>query len=98
MAQYVGPSCVLRLFSQLNLRLVFTFDLASGHRATTFVFYFTDNGIVELRGSKSQGTNTMITTPNPEKENGMAQKTKKWQEIKVVSIFLKHPVRVDISR
>jgi len=40
----------------------------------------------------------MITTPNPEKENGMAQKTKKWQEIKVVSIFLKHPVRVDISR
>jgi len=49
MAQFLGPSRVLRSYSQQNLRQVSTYDLVSEHRATTFVFCFTVNGIVELR-------------------------------------------------
>ena len=90
-AQFVGPSLVLRSYSRQNLRWVSIYDIVSHHRATIFVFCFAVNGIVELRSEKSQGTNNMTTPPSPEKENGFSQKTKKWQEVKVVSIFLKHP-------
>ena len=73
MAQFVGPSRVLRSYSRQNLRRMSTYDLFSYHRATTFFFCFTVNFIVERWSYKSQGTDTMITPPNPKKQNGISK-------------------------